>query len=92
MNPSELLQRFEGLPFQVELELGSLTMTIGEIFDLHEGAVLRTDHPAGTPFLLRAGGVDLATAQVIVLDNCVSVRIEKLMDKTKAQMAGNGTD
>jgi flagellar motor switch/type III secretory pathway protein FliN len=92
MSASEQLQRFEGLPFQVELELGTLTMTIGEIFDLQEGAVLRTDHPAGAPFVLRAGGVELATAQVIVLDNCVSVRIDKLIENTKTQIAGDGTN
>jgi flagellar motor switch/type III secretory pathway protein FliN len=92
MNAADILQRFDSLPFQLEVELGTLTMSIGEIFDLQEGTVLRTGHPAGTPFTLRAGGVELATAQIVVLDNCVSVRIDKLMESTKAQIAGNGTD
>ena len=56
MSSADLLERFGGLPFTVEAELGSLELPIGEILDLKEGAVLRTDHPSGSPFTLCAGG------------------------------------
>lgn len=91
MNPSDVLQRFEDLPFPVEIELGTLVLTIGEIFELREGTVLRTDHPAGAPFTLRAGGVEVATAEVVVVDDSVSVRINKIMEKAKAS-AGDGNN
>ena len=92
MNPSQILERFEELPFAVEVELGQLVMTIGEIFDLQEGAILRTDHPAGEPFTLRAGGVDLATADIIVVDGAISARINKMAEKSKTQASVDGNN
>ncbi len=88
MIASDVLQRFGELPFIVELELGTLSMTIGEIFELQEGAVLRTDHPAGAPFPLFASSVKLAEAEVIVIDETVSVRVQRMLQKTSP---GGGT-
>jgi flagellar motor switch protein FliN len=82
MNASEILKRFGELPFVLELELGTLSMTIGDIFQLKEGSVLRTDHPAGAPFPLFASNVKLAEAEVIVIDDTVSVRVQKMLQKS----------
>jgi flagellar motor switch/type III secretory pathway protein FliN len=90
MNASQVLQRFEDLPFPAEVELGSLVMTIGEIFELHEGAVLRTDHLAGAPVALQVGGVELATADIVVVEDSLSIRITRLSENTKASSGGNG--
>lgn len=79
MDTSEILQRFGELPFAVELELGTLSMPIGEIFQLQEGSVLRTEHAAGAPFPLYVSNVKLAEAEVIVIDETVSVRIQKIL-------------
>jgi len=92
MNPGDVLQRFEDVPFDLELELGNLDLTIGEIFGLKEGAVLRTDHPAGAPFTLRAGGVEFATAELLVVADSVSVRLNKLTEKPKTFASGNGSN
>jgi flagellar motor switch protein FliN len=91
MNASDVLQRFGEVPFVVELELGTLSMTIGDIFQLHEGSVVRTDHPAGVPFPLFASGVKLAEAEVIVIDDTVSVRIQKMLPKSSPG-GGNASD
>jgi flagellar motor switch/type III secretory pathway protein FliN len=90
MNASQVLQRFEDLPFPAEVELGSLVMTIGEIFELREGAVLRTDHLAGAPVALQVGGVELATADIVVVEDSLSIRITRLSENTKASPGGNG--
>jgi len=79
------------LPFVVELELGTLSMSIGEIFQLQEGSVLRTNHPAGARFPLFASNVQLAEAEVIVIDDTVSVRIQKMLQKSGTG-GGNATD
>lgn len=92
MNSADVLERFEDLPFDLELELGSLELTIGEIFGLQEGAVVRTDHPAGAPFTLRAGGVEFATAELVVVADSVSIRINKLTEKPKTFASGNGSN
>jgi flagellar motor switch protein FliN len=91
MKASDVLQRFGELPFVLELELGSLSMSIGEIFQLQEGSVLRTDHPAGAPFPLFASNVKLAEAEVIVIDDTVSVRVQKMLQKSGTG-GGNATD
>ena len=91
MNASDVLKRFGELPFVVELELGTLSMTIGDIFKLQEGAVLRTDHAAGAPFPLFASSVKLAEAEVIVIDETVSVRVQKMLHKSSTG-GGNATD
>ena len=91
MSSADLLHRFGELPFVVVLELGTLSMCIGEIFELQEGAVLRTDHPAGAPFPLFASSVKLAEAEVIVIDETVSVRVQKMLHKSSTG-GGNATD
>ena len=91
MTSSDVLQRFGELPFVVELELGTLSMSIGEIFQLQEGSVLRTDHPAGAPFPLFASNVKLAEAEIIVIDNTVSVRVQKMLQKSGSG-GGHATD
>jgi flagellar motor switch/type III secretory pathway protein FliN len=90
MNASEALRRFEDLPFPAEVELGSLVMTIGEIFALREGAVLRTDHPAGAPVALQVGGVALAAADIVVMDTSLSIRITRLSENPKTSSGGHG--
>jgi flagellar motor switch protein FliN/FliY len=90
MNSSDVLQRFGDLPFVLELELGTLALSIGEIFQLHEGSLLRTDHPAGAPFALFASNVQVAEAEVIVIDNTVSVRVQKMLQKSSPG-GGNAT-
>jgi flagellar motor switch protein FliN/FliY len=91
MNASEALHRFEDLPFPAEVELGSLVMTIGEIFEIREGSVLRTDHLAGAPVALHVGGVHLAAAEIIVMEDSLSVRITKLNEDPKPASGGHGT-
>jgi len=91
MNATETLQRFESLPFPAEVELGSLVMTIGEIFELREGAILRTEHIAGTPVALHIGGVELGAAEIVVVDDSLSIRITRLAENTKESPGGHGT-
>lgn len=90
MSVEETLRPFEDLPFSAEVELGSLDMSIGEIFGLREGSILRTDHPAGAPVALQVGGVALATADVVIMDDSLSIRIIKLVDNTKTSGGGDG--
>jgi flagellar motor switch/type III secretory pathway protein FliN len=91
MNAPQVLQRFEDLPFPAEVELGRLVMTISEILALREGAVLRTDHPAGAPVALQVGGVEFAVAEVVVVNDSLSVRINRLSENPKASTGGDGT-
>lgn len=90
MDASDVLRRFAELPFPIEAEVGTLSLTIGEIFDLKEGAILRTDHPVGAPFTLSAGGAELAAVEVVVIGDSLSVRVKSLFEQTKP--GANGTN
>jgi flagellar motor switch/type III secretory pathway protein FliN len=92
MDNSDVLQRFADLPFPIEAELGNLTLTIGEIFDLREGMILQTDHAVGAPFTLRAGGAELAAVEVVVVGDALSVRVKNLAQKAKPGIGANGTN
>jgi flagellar motor switch/type III secretory pathway protein FliN len=87
MDNSEVLQRFAELPFPIEVEVGNLSLTVGEILELREGMVLETDHPAGAPFTLRAGGAELASVEVVVVHDSLSVRVQNMM-----LLKANGTN
>jgi flagellar motor switch/type III secretory pathway protein FliN len=87
MDNSEVLQRFAELPFPIEVEVGNLSLTVGEIFELREGMVLATDHAAGAPFTLRCGGAELASVEVVVVGNSLSVRVQNMM-----LLKANGTN
>ncbi|MGD0298463.1 MAG: FliM/FliN family flagellar motor C-terminal domain-containing protein [Bryobacteraceae bacterium] len=89
---SDALHRFAELPFPVEVELGNLTLSIGEVFDLSEGMVLATDHPDGAPFMLRAGGAELASVEVVVVRDTLSVRVRDMLQKAKPGTVANGTN
>ena len=78
MTTSEVVERFGDLRFDLELEVGSFQMTVGEMLELKEGMVLKTDHPSGQPFVLFAGGAKLGTANVVVLGDSCSAKIATL--------------
>jgi flagellar motor switch/type III secretory pathway protein FliN len=81
MDSTEVMQRFAALPFAVEAELGTLTLSIGEILALREGAVLRTDHAENAPFVLYAGGAEIAAAEAVVVGDSLAMRVRHLSAK-----------
>jgi flagellar motor switch protein FliN/FliY len=90
MNPSDILQSFGDLRFDVELEVGKLQMSVGEMLDLKEGMVLRTGHPTGQPFTLQAGGAELGTAEIVMLGGACSLKVKGLA-KPQESAGGDGT-
>ena len=92
MDHSDVLQRFAELPFPIEVELGNLTLTVGEIFGLSEGMLLKTDHPDGAPFTMRAGGAELASVEVVVVRDSLSVRVRNMTQKANPGVGADGTN
>ena len=91
MNATDVLQRFGELRFPLEVELGSLTLTLGELFEMKTGAILTTDHATRTPFPVRVAGLHLAEAEPVVVDDRLSVRIKRLTTEAKPRRESNGT-
>jgi flagellar motor switch/type III secretory pathway protein FliN len=92
MDRSEVLESFAELPFTVEAELGNLSLTIGEILTLQEGTILRTDHPAGTPFKMCVGGAEIASAGALAVGDLLAMRVESLRKIAGSSAETNGTN
>jgi flagellar motor switch/type III secretory pathway protein FliN len=72
---SDSLAQFHHVPFRVELELGRIALDIQTILRLREGDVLRTNQPAGAGVRLLAGGVEIATADIVTVKEKAAARI-----------------
>ncbi len=80
-NP-ENLERFNHIPFPVELELGRIDLDLQSILRLREGDELRTTQSAGVPVRVFAGGVEFAVADLVTVENKVAARIAKISLRT----------
>ena len=58
--------------------MGSCEMSIRDALELKPGSVFATDQPAGAPLLLRAGGAPVATVEVVLIEDAVSVRVKNI--------------
>ncbi|HEX6894566.1 MAG TPA: FliM/FliN family flagellar motor C-terminal domain-containing protein [Bryobacteraceae bacterium] len=85
MNPIEILNRYESLPFDIEVDIGNLEMKIGEILGLKVGTVLPTGQAAGTPLTLRAGGAPIALVDVVAAADHLSARVKNMFESASAK-------
>jgi flagellar motor switch protein FliN/FliY len=79
MSTADVLNRFEGLPFLLEVDVGSFDMSIRDILALQPGAILRTNHAAGVPLTLRAGGSPIAAVEVMLVEDALAVRVKNML-------------
>jgi type III secretion system YscQ/HrcQ family protein len=66
------------IPVELSVELGRLTMSVGELSALVAGSVLVSGIPAGQPVTLRAGAKIIARGELVVVDGELGVRIASL--------------
>lgn len=72
------LNRFYDVSMTVSVELGRVTMPIGELLQLTEGAVIELDRQVSEPVDVIAQGVRLARGEVVVVDDRYAVRITEI--------------
>lgn len=72
------LNRFYDVSMTVSVELGRVTMPIGELLQLSEGAVIELDRLVSEPVDVIAQGVRLARGEVVVVDERYAVRITEI--------------
>lgn len=72
------LDRFYDVSVRVWAELGQVTLPIGEMLQLGEGAVMKLSRPVSDPIDLMAQGVRFAKGEVVVVDDCFAVRITEI--------------
>jgi flagellar motor switch protein FliN/FliY len=69
------LNRFYDVNMTVSVELGRVTMPIGDLLQLAEGSVIQLDRLVSQPVDIIAQGVRLARGEVVVVEERYAVRI-----------------
>ena len=72
------LQRFYDVNVEVSVQLGRVTMPIGDLLRLSEGAVLELGRAISEPVDIVAQGVRLARGEVVVVEDRYAVRITEI--------------
>ena len=63
----------------VTAELGSTTMTMGDLLNLQPGGVIELDREAGTPIDVLVNGTLIAKGEVVVVESQYAVRITEVV-------------
>lgn len=74
------LQRFYDVNVEVSVQLGRVTLPIGELLKLNEGGVLELERSLSEPVDIVAQGVRLARGEVVVVEDRYAVRITEIED------------
>lgn len=69
---------FQSVPVSLVLELGSATLTVGEILALQKNSVVRLDKLAGESAALCVNGRPLASGEVVVINDNFGFRVSEL--------------
>jgi len=67
------------VPLRLEAVLGRLTMNMRAVASLEEGVVLTLNRSAGDNVDLCVAGVDLASGEIVVIEDTLGLRITDLL-------------
>jgi len=84
------LQRFYDVNVAITVELGRVTLPIGELLKLGDGAVLELERAISDPVDVVAQGVRVARGEVVVVDDRYAVRITEIEDVESGAVGNAG--
>ena len=79
-NAAMPLERFAEVSIEISVEIGRVTMPIGELLKLGEGAVVELNRAVSEPVDVMAQGVRIASGEVVVVDDRFAVRITEIVN------------
>ena len=79
-NAAMPLERFAEVSIEISVEIGRVTMPIGELLKLGEGAVVELNRTVSEPVDVMAQGVRIASGEVVVVDDRFAVRITEILN------------
>ena len=79
------LERFAEVSIEISVEIGRVTMPIGELLKLGEGAVVELNRAVSEPVDVMAQGVRIASGEVVVVDDRFAVRITEIVSNDDAR-------
>jgi flagellar motor switch protein FliN len=75
MTPMDEIAVFADVPVSIEVELGRPLMKLRDILELETGRVVALTRAAGENIDVRAGGVLIGYAEIVVTESAAAVRI-----------------
>ena len=72
------LERFSDVQVEISVEIGRVTMSIGEMLQLGPGSVVELDREVTEPVTVMAQGVRIASGEVVVINDRFAVRITEV--------------
>ncbi|MBL1378874.1 flagellar motor switch protein FliN [Zobellella iuensis] len=79
------LSYFQQLPVKVSLEVASAEISLGELMQAGEGAVIELNKLAGEPLDVRVNGTLLAQGEVVVANGRYGVRLTRIIHQQVAK-------
>ncbi len=83
------LERFAEVSIEISVEIGRVTMPIGELLKLGEGAVVELNRAVSEPVDVMAQGVRIASGEVVVIDDRFAVRITEIVNSDEGHDASS---
>ena len=81
------LELLRDVSMDVTAQIGSTRMTISELLNLSEGAVVELDRAAGAPADLLVNGHLIARGEVVVIDENFALRITEIISDETAPLS-----
>ena len=78
-DPAPEYAHLADVPLRLEAMLGRLTMNMRAVASLEKGSVLTLSRSAGDNVDLCVAGVDLASGEIVVIEDRIGVRITDLL-------------
>jgi flagellar motor switch protein FliN/FliY len=75
------VQLFNKIPMHVSVELGRSQISLKEVFELSEGAIIELDRLVGEPLDLVVNGQVIAQGEVVAIDNNYGLRVTNIIGK-----------
>lgn len=72
------LERFSDVQVEIAVEIGRVTMSIGDLMNLGHGSVVELNRALTEPVSIMAQGVLIASGEVVVVDDRFAVRITEI--------------
>ena len=66
------------IPVEATVDLGKAKISLREILELAEGAIIGLDRLAGEPLDIKVGGQTVATGEVVAVDDFYGIRITRV--------------
>jgi len=82
------LERFADVRVDISVEIGRVTMNIGEMLQLGEGSVVELERELTEPVAVMAQGVRIASGEVVVINDRFAVRITEVADTSDGATMG----